>query len=575
MSAVLPSNTVAPAPVPARSPLRQALSQLRREFVWVAVFGCFTNLLMLTPTLYMLQVFDRVMLSSNVDTLLALTALAVVMFAAMGFSDWLRSRLLVRVGLRLDAMMQHEVFRVSYSSGLTSNVRVAGQPLTDLAQIRQFLTGNGVFAAVDLPWTFIYLGVLFLMHPWLGWASVLFAVVMLAVAVLGHRLTAKRHEQVQEATMESTAYLQGKLRNAETVQALGMLDNLRNQWLTVHDRLGRVTTDAHEMSHRMQSAVKFVQYTQQSLILALGALLAIDGRISAGAMIACNALMGNALRPIGMIVSTWKQFIDARAGYRRLSALLVANPAPQEQGRVGPIRGQVTLQGLVATAPNRKTPILAGLDATFAAGEVIAIVGPSGAGKSTLARCLIGIWPHISAGQVLLDGQPMKSWDRDALGPQLGYLPQDVELFDGTIAENIGRFADVPSEMVIEAATRTGIHDMVLRMPKGYDTPMGEAGGLLSGGQRQRIALARAVLGSPRLVVLDEPNANLDDVGEEALQRAVRQLAQAGSTVFMIVHQKHMLAVANRVLILDEGRIKGIHAVQIQPAPTQIEKPAT
>ena len=324
----------------------------------------------------------------------------------------------------------------------------------------------------------------------------------------------------------------------------------------------------------MQSTVKFVQYMQQSLILALGALLAIDGRISAGAMIACNALMGNALRPIGLVVSTWKQFVDARAGYRRLSALLAANPAPQQQGLVRPIQGQVTLKDLGATAPGRKTPILAGLNATFAAGEVIAIVGPSGAGKSTLARCLIGIWPRMT-GELLLDGEPMKAWERDALGPQLGYLPQDIELFDGTIAENIARFADVPSEQVIEAATRTGIHEMVLRMPKGYDTPMGEAGGLLSGGQRQRIALARAVLGSPKLVVLDEPNANLDDVGEEALLRAVRQLAQSGSTVFMIVHQKHMLAVANRVLILEEGRIKGIHAVQIQPAPTRIEKPAT
>ena len=239
MSAVLPTAPFPAPAAPAQHPLRAVLARLRREFVWVAVFGCFTNLLMLTPTLYMLQVFDRVMFSSNVDTLLALTALAVVLFAAMGFADWLRSRLLVRIGLRLDAMMQHEVFRVSFSGGLTGGTRVAGQPLTDLAQIRQFLTGNGVFAAIDLPWTFIYLGVLFLMHPWLGYASIVFAIVMLAVAVISHRVTAGRHERVQEATMESTAYLQGKLRNAETVQALGMLDNLRRQWFAVHDRLGR------------------------------------------------------------------------------------------------------------------------------------------------------------------------------------------------------------------------------------------------------------------------------------------------------------------------------------------------
>ena len=553
-------------------PLRAALGSLKREVIWVAIFGCFTNVLMLTPTLYMMQVFDRVMLSANIDTLLALTALAVVLFAAMGFADWLRSRLLVRVGLRFDAMMQEDVFRASFASSMAGGKRVGTQPLNDLAMIRQFLTGNGIFAAVDTPWTFVFVGVLYLMHPWLGWTALFFAAVMVVLAFISHRLTAPQHEEVMALQIESMGYLQGKLRNAETVEAMGMLAALRRRWFNINDRAREAGARSHETSHRMQALVKLVQYSQQSLILALGAILAIDGKISAGAMIACNALMGNALRPIGLVVQTWKQFIDARAAYRRLSTLLDEYPAAEQAGHSAPLRGQVTLQALVATAPQRKAPILDGLSAEFQAGEVVAIVGPSGAGKSTLARCLIGIWPHTQ-GKVLLDGHPMAEWDRETMGPQLGYLPQDIELFEGTIAENISRFGKVPSEQVIAAAKQTGIHDMVLRMPKGYDTAMGEAGGLLSGGQRQRIALARAVLGQPKLVVLDEPNANLDDAGEAALLRTVRELRSAGTTVFMIVHQQALLAAADRILFLENGQIKRLAQVQIQPAPTRIEAP--
>ena len=564
----------------ASRPLRTALGTLKRDLIWVAIFGCLTNLLMLTPTLYMLQVFDRVMLSANLDTLFALSAMALVLFAAMGFADWLRSRLLVRMGLRFDALMQEDVFRATFAASMSGGKRVPAQPLNDLAQIRQFLTGNGIFAAVDLPWTFVYIGVLFLMHPWLGYTALAFAALMVALAVFSHRVTAPQHEAVQATQVESTGYLLGKLRNAETVEAMGMLGSLRRRWFSIHDRASEAGAQAQELSHRMQAAVKFVQYSQQSLILALGALLAIDGKISAGAMIACNALMGNALRPIGLVVQTWKQFIDTRLAFRRLETLLhehppVHVPLPSTGHTMRlfrPITGQITLRAFKATAPQRKAPILAGLDIEFQAGEVVAIVGPSGAGKSTLARCLIGIWPYTE-GELLLDGQAMREWDRDALGPQLGYLPQDIELFDGTIAQNIARFSQVPSDQIIAAAQQTGIHDMVLRMPKGYDTPMGEAGGLLSGGQRQRIALARAVLGQPRLVVLDEPNANLDDAGEAALLHTVRELRSSGTTVFMIVHQQNMLVAADRILFLENGLIKRFAKVQLQAAPNRIEAP--
>lgn len=551
-----------------RSALGRCLWTFRREFAWVCVFSFFANVLMLTPTLYMLQVYDRVMLSGSELTLAALTGMMMLFFMVMGFAEWVRSRLLVRAGAGFDEALNTKVFNATFEAQLNGNNRSPMQPLTDLTQLRQFFTGNGVFALVDLPWTGVYLAVLFLMHPWLGWASVAFSVLLLVLALVSHWLTSRRMRRAQDQGIETSNYLQSKLRNSETVEALGMLGNLRRQWADLHHKQLMTQADAQEMARRIQSFTKFIQYLQQSLILALGALLAIDGKISAGAMIACNALMGNALRPIGTIVQTWKQFVDARQAYSRLEGVLISNPERTATHEGEQVHGQISLRQLVATAPGREQPILKGLDADFKAGEVIAILGPSGAGKSTLARCLLGIWP-MTQGQVLLDGHSIKLWSREALGPELGYLPQDIELFEGSIAENIARFMPVPAEMVIEAATRTGIHDMILRLPRGYDTPMGEAGGFLSGGQRQRIGLARAILGDPALVVLDEPNANLDDVGEAALIRTVRELKGRGKTVFMIVHQQHMLAAADRVLILENGQITKLLPVEARPASTQ------
>jgi len=549
------------------SPVKLALLRFKKEALWIAIFGLFSNLLMLTPTLYMMQVFDRVMLSNSEYTLAALSLLALLLFLVMGFADWARSRLLVRAGARLDLMLQQRVFRASFAARLRNTSTTGPQALNDLTQLRQFLTGNGVYAAVDTPWVLVYAGVLYLIHPSLGYAAGVFVLITLAVALVGNRYMAPLHAKAQAAQLQSNNYLNGKLRNAETVEAMGMLGDLRRRWLSIHDEQGRHQAAAHEASHRLQATVKYVQYTQQSLVLALGALLAIDGHISAGAMIACNALMGSALRPIGLIVQSWGQFVESRAGYRRLSTLLIEHPAPGGRSDVAELKGQLSLRGLVATAPGREQPILKGLDLDFRAGEVVAIAGPSGAGKSTLARCLLGIWPQTD-GQVLLDGTPINEWSREAIGPHLGYLPQDNELFDGTIAENIARFETDQEKLVIEAARRSGIHEMVLHMPRGYDTPMGEAGGTLSGGQRQRIGLARAILGDPLLVVLDEPNANLDDVGEAALIRTVADLKARGRTVFMIVHQPSLLRVADRLLVLDDGRV-------VQFAAIRVETPAT
>ena len=553
-----------------RGPLGQTLWTFKRELIWVAVFSFFANVLLLAPTLYMLQVFDRVMISGSELTLIALTGFVVFFFLVMGFAEWIRSRLLVRAGVRFDEALHRRVFHATFEASLGGQSRTTLTSFTDLATLRQFLTGNGVFALVDTPWTPVYLAVLFLMHPWLGWAGVGFAVLMLVLALVSHHYTSVRHKLAQTDATEANAYLHAKLRNAETVEALGMLGNLRRHWLSIHDREMQTHADAHELTQRFQAATKFVQYTQQSLILALGAVLAIDGHISAGAMVACNALMGNALRPIGVLVQSWKQLFEARQSYARLEKLLQDNPE-RVATHSDDVVGQISLRHLEATAAGRETPILKGLDADFKAGEVVAIVGPSGAGKSTLARCLVGIWPQTK-GEVLLDGHPIQEWSRESLGPHVGYLPQDIELFDGTIAENIARFGNATPETVIEAATRTGIHDMILRLPKGYNTPMGEAGSMLSGGQRQRIGLARAVLGDPEHVVLDEPNANHDDVGETALVQAVRDLRSRKKTVFMIVHQQHLLAAADRVLILQNGQITNLlPVVPAQPAARMMQ----
>jgi ATP-binding cassette subfamily C exporter for protease/lipase len=548
-----------------RSELARTLWGFRKEFAWVCIFSFFANLLMLTPTIYMLQVFDRVLFSANELTLAAVTLLAIAFFLVMGFAEWLRSKLLIRAGARFDDRLNQRVFNASFETRLRGTATNPMQSLADLTHLRQFITGSGVFALMDLPWVLVYVGVLYLMHPWLGLSSLLFVMIQMALMIGGHWLTSRRHKEVNDGTIESNDYLQGKLRNSETVEALGMLSNLRRQWQHRQEKQAVIQADAQEMARRVQSVNKFVQYTQQSLVLTVGAVLALDGSISAGAMIAANALMSNALRPIGMVVQLYKQYVEATGAWKRLDGVLADHP--EREGRIvdATVKGQITLKGLEATAPGRAQPILHGLDAEFKAGEVVAILGPSGAGKSTLARCLLGIWPDTK-GEVLLDGHPIEHWSRKDLGQQVGYLPQDIEMFDGTIAENIARFEDTEPDQIIEAAQRTGIHDMILRLPQGYDTPMGEAGSFLSGGQRQRIGLARAILGESALVVLDEPNANLDDAGEAALVRVIRDLKARGTTVFMIVHQPHVLVAADRVLMLEAGRITKFLPVSIQPS---------
>ncbi len=538
-----------------RSELTQALWTFRREFLVVGVFSMVANVLMLSPTLYMLQVYDRVMVSRSELTLLAMSLITLFLFCVMAFAEWMRSRVLVRSGVRLDAMLGTRVFNASFEANLAPSGVSPARSFGDLIQIRQFLTGNGILAFFDTPWTPVYMAVLFILHPMLGWLALFFAAVQGALAWFGHRSTVAPAEEASKASGEASMYLQGKLRNAEVLEPMGMVHNLRPRWAQRHDQAQQLQGRAQALTHRITAWSKFIRYAQQSLALGAGALLVIDGQLSPGGMIAANVLMTRALAPIDMLVGTWRGFIGARGAFGRLEALLAAHPERDPAlSRVAP-QGAITLREVVAVAPGRAEPILKGVNLAVAPGTVTVVLGPSGSGKSTLARCMVGIWPGVS-GEVLLDGLPISGWDRNELGPYLGYLPQDIELFEGSIAENIARFGEVSSEKVIAAARSAGLHEMILRFPKGYDTPIGEAGNLLSGGQRQRIGLARAVYGDPVLVVLDEPNANLDDVGEAALVRTVQELKAKGRTVFLITHRPGIVAVADRLLILRNGMVQ-------------------
>jgi ATP-binding cassette subfamily C exporter for protease/lipase len=545
----------APSLLP-RSPLARILWSFRREFMIVGLLSMVANLLMLTPTLYMLQIYDRVLVSQSQLTLLMLSLITLMLFVVMALAEWIRSRLLVRSGVRFDEALNDRIFRAGFRAELEQSGHNPSQALGDLTTIRQFLTGNGTIGFFDAPWTPIYIAVSFLLHPFLGWLSMLFAISLVILAVVGQRLSAKPAAAASKAEVEVNTYLFSKLRNSEVIEAMGMLGDLRRRWAGRHEDHLALQTQAQRISQRISAIVKFLRYTQQSLSLAAGALLVIRGELSIGSMIAANILMSRASQPIEAIVTNWSSFLSARSAYGRIGRLLEAHPEQAQGERVEEPTGAIVVQGLVATAPGRPEPILKSLDKEFPAGQFTAIIGPSGSGKSTLVRALIGIWP-FTEGRVLLDGHPLESWDRAALGQSIGYLPQDIELFDGTIAENIARFGDVDSNAVIDAARRAGMHEMILRMPKGYDTRIGDGGNVLSGGQRQRIGLARALYGDPWLIVLDEPNANLDDVGEAALIRAIEELKSRGRTVFVVTHRMNALALADRVVLLNNGVVQG------------------
>lgn len=539
----------------ARSELTATLWAFRREFLVVGIFSMVANVLMLAPTIYMLQVFDRVLISRSELTLLVVSLITLFLFVVMAFAEWSRSRLLVRAGVRLDEVLSTRVFNAAFEANLSQSGASAQRAFSDLTQIRQFLTGNGIFAFFDAPWAPIYIAVLFFLHPFLGWVAIVFAILQALLAWFGHRRTVEPSEAAAKAQSDVNLYIQSKLRNSEVVESMGMLGGLRGRWAKRHRDHMDKQGSAQGLTHRISAWSKFLRYCQQSFALGAGALLVIDGQLTPGAMIAANVLTSRALAPIDSLVGVWRSFIGARSAFERLETLLQHHPERDPALTRTPPVGALALRNVSATAPGRELPILKNVSLDATPGTVTVVVGASGSGKSTLARVMIGIWPEVD-GEVLLDERPLDGWSRTELGPHVGYLPQDVELFDGSIAENIARFSEVDSDRVIAAAKSAGLHEMILRFPNGYDSQIGEAGAMLSGGQRQRVGLARAVYGDPALIVLDEPNANLDEVGEAALGRAVMELKGKGKTVVLITHRPTAIAMADRLVVMADGQVQ-------------------
>lgn len=558
-----------------RTELGEALYRFRKTFYSLAAFSCVINIIGLAPMLYMMQVYDRVLSSRNETTLLMLTLLVVGLYALSGLLEFARSRVLIRVGNRFDMMLNERVFNAAFERNLRKQGGNPSQAIHDLTNLRQFLTGNALFAFFDAPWTPIYIAVGFMVHPIVGFMMLGGAVILFVLAWITNLSTAKPLQEANQASISAGAFANNHLRNAEVIEAMGMLPGLRGRWVQQHQRVLGLQTLASDRNARISGVSRFVRISLQSLILGVGALLVLEGEITAGMMIVGSLLLGKALQPVEMAIQTWKQSMSTKGAYQRLDEMLKSAPARGETLSLPAPRGELALENVFASAPGTQGTILKGLSFQIPAGDVVGVIGPSASGKSTLARLLVGVW-QARAGTVRLDGADIFQWNKDELGPHIGYLPQDIELFEGTIAENIARFSTPNSALVIEAARRAGVHDMILRLPQGYDTQLGVDGASLSGGQKQRIALARAIYDNPRLVVLDEPNSNLDDVGEAALVDTIKGLKERGSTVILITHRMSVLNAVDKLLVLREGTLtmfgprdevlKGLRQQQLQAA---------
>lgn len=535
--------------------LTDALLAFRRVFYALGGFSLAINVLLLAPAVYMLQMYDRVLTSRNEGTLLMLTLLLVGLLMLEGALEFARSRVLVRASAALDLRLSERLFDASFERTLAGGGGNAGRAFADLTSVRQFLTGKGLFAFFDTPWTPIYLFVVFLLHPLLGLFALVAAVILLALAWANERATGPLLAQAGSLGAGAGQYAAANLRNAEVIEALGMLPSLRTRWFAKQGRFLAAQGAANDRAAQVGALTRFFRLALQSGILGFGALLVLKGELTPGGMIAASILLGRALAPVDLAIATWRGLVAAREAYGRLAALLAAHPPRGRTVSLPPPRGDLAAENLVVAAPGSRAPILKRLNFRIPAGTLVAVVGPSASGKSTLARALVGVWAPL-AGAVRLDGADVHTWDKGELGPAIGYLPQDIELFDGSIAENIARFGEFDSAQVVAAARKAGVHDMILHLPSGYDTLIGEGGTVLSGGQRQRIALARALYGEPVLVVLDEPNSNLDEAGGAALVAALGTLKEEKRTVVVVTHRVNILRAIDVIMVLADGELK-------------------
>lgn len=538
-----------------RTHLSEALRNARTGFVLVGIISIFANLLMLVSPIYMLQVFDRVLTSGRAETLLYLTVIAFIALMVMGLLEALRLRALTRISLWLGETL----FRPLVNSGMLATLRgraIGSEPMRDLSQLRTFIGSQQMFPFFDAPWVPIFVAVIWLMHPWLGMFALGCAIVLFIIAIASEWLTSARLGEANKRINRTSGEAALAFRNADSVQAMGMMDGLINLWRDDNRSADQDVETASDRSSALIGMSKAFRLMAQVGILGLGAWLSISGQITPGAVIAGSILLGRALAPVEQSIGAWRSFVNARQSYSRLKALFEAVDLDEEERTELPApKGRVTLDRVSFVHGASKRPTIKVVSMDIAPGEVVAIVGPTASGKSTLCRLIVGSW-RPSQGHVRLDGAEVHHWPRQQFGRHVGYLPQSVELFSGSVKRNIARMQEAPDAAVVEAAKAAGCHDMILQLPQGYETDIGPGGTVLSGGQRQRVGLARAVFGMPTLVVLDEPNSNLDQEGDAALLEAIRFMKDRGSTVVLVAHRPNALAHVDKVAVMRDGSLQ-------------------
>lgn len=534
--------------------LRRLLQSCRGYFVTAAIFSLVINLLYLAGPLYMLQVYDRVIASASEITLLMLTIALLMALLALAGLDAVRARVLTRASIRLDQTIAARVMTaIIHRSAGAGGAR--SQLLRDFDTFRQFVTGMGIHAIFDLPWAPIYIAVIFVLHPFLGAFALGCSILLILMALFNEWRVKLPLTEAGEAASRSYSFTEMSLRNTEVVRAMGMTEGLLRRWARDRTRMLERQVSASDRAATMQSIIRFLRLAMQSMILGLGAYLVIERLATVGAMFAASILLGRALQPVEQIVGSWRNLVSARGAFLRIRELLKADPQREVGLTLPRPQGRLSVEGLSYVPPFGSKPILRGVSFAIEPGEVLGIIGPSGAGKSTLSRHLVGVLAP-SAGAVRLDGADVSSWIKTSLGQHIGYLPQDIELFADTVAVNISRFQEGEDREVILAARMADVHEMILRLPDGYDTQVGEGGAILSGGYRQRIGLARAIFANPSLLVLDEPSSNLDAEGDAALADCILQLKKRGTTVVIISHRPATIGVADKILVLREGVVE-------------------
>jgi len=537
------------------SELREAITGLQPFFKQAAWFSFFSSLLILMPSIYMLEVYERVVNSRSHTTLAMLTVLVIASFILMELLEWVRSEVMHNAAMALDRRLSKRICLAIFEANLKKMAGGSIQPMNDFRTLRDFLCAPVLTALMEAPVSLIFLVLIFAISPVLGWSAVVAAIVLTLVGWLNERSTQPPLLAANRSAIAAQQYVDGSLRNAQVIESMGMLRNIHRRWMEKQRDFLQLQALASDNAGFYQAVSKFLQNTVSSMLLGLGAWLLLRNELNGGAayLIVGSILGGRVLAPLVQIVAQWQTVVNARDGYNRLETLLAMLPVKPESMSLPAPRGQVVVENVLAGAPGVQAAILKGVGFALNPGDVLAVVGPSASGKTTLARLLVGLWPAMN-GKVRLDGADVYTWDKQELGPHLGYLPQNVELFEGTVAENIARFGEVDVGKVEPAARAVGLHEFILELPKGYDSPVGPDGTMLSGGQRQRVALARAIYGGPAFVVLDEPNSSLDEVGDAALANAIAKLKQEGTTFVVITHRTSVLSVADKMLVLQDGQ---------------------